>query len=92
MPDPTNPPPTDPESSPCPATEPVLAIDVRAGDVLDYDGRQLAVTADPAFISYHDQGRPVNGLVIECRDGSARWYLYRQASDLLARVRAGGAE
>lgn len=86
MSDPTNPSSPEPES-----TSPVLAIDVRAGDVLDYDGRQLAVTADPAFISYHDQGRPVNGLVIECRDGSARWYLYRQASDLLARVRTGGA-
>ncbi len=78
--------PTFPESPPA---GPVLAIDVRRGDVLLYDGREVTVTADPEGTWFREHGRPVAGLAIACQDGTARLYLYRTARDILHRVRAG---
>jgi len=70
-------------------TEPVLAVDVQAGDVLVHDGVQVTVTAI-AGSYFHDEGRGgiVAGLSIACDTGTgARWFLFRRASELLCRVR-----
>ena len=56
--------------------QPVPACEVRRGDLLAYDGRELLVIRT-AGTWYREQGRPVAGLAIECRSGSARWTLYR---------------
>jgi hypothetical protein len=63
----------------------VPAVLIRAGDVLTHDGRELLVTGTRGTW-YHEDGQPVAGLAIECRSGSARWFLYRQAGELLSRI------
>jgi hypothetical protein len=70
--------------------QPVPARDVRRGDVLAHDGRQIEVSAAPCGAWYREHGQPVAGLAIECRAGSARWFLYRRGGELLCRVREGG--
>ncbi len=35
---------------------------------------------------YYEHGQPVAGLAIECRSGSARWFLYRRSHELLSRL------
>jgi hypothetical protein len=68
----------------------IPAEQVRRGDLLAYDGRELVVTGTHGTW-YHEDGRPVAGLAIECRSGSARWFLYRRASEPLSRVTPGTA-
>ena len=68
--------------------QPVPACEVRRGDLLAYDGHELLVIRTVGTW-YREQGRPVSGLAIECRSGSARWTLYRRGSELLRRLRAG---
>ena len=69
--------------------EPVPAVEVRRGDVLAYDGRELLVTgANGAW--YVEDGAPVAGIAIDTRAGSQRWTLYRRGTDLLHRIRQGG--
>jgi hypothetical protein len=72
---------------PTPLTGPVLAIDVRKGDRLVHDGRELTVTADPSGTWYCANGQHIAGLAITCAAGTAKWTLYRKASDILHRVR-----
>jgi hypothetical protein len=69
--------------------EAVAAGHIRRGDVLAHNGRVLAVTADPSFAWYVDDGGRVLGLMIPCRAGSARWYLYRVGSEIVHRVSDG---
>lgn len=69
--------------------QPVPACEVRRGDLLVYEGCELLVIRT-AGTWYREQGRPVAGLAIECRSGTARWTLYRRGSELLSRLRAGG--
>jgi hypothetical protein len=66
---------------------PVPACEVRRGDLLAYDRRELLVVRTVGTW-YREQGRPVAGLAIECRSGSARWTLYRRGSELLSRLKA----
>jgi len=67
--------------------QPVPAGQVRPGDLLVHDGRELIVTGTSGAW-YHEAGQIVAGLAIECRSGSTRWFLYRRGSELLSRVRA----
>src|SRR6266704_1779878 len=67
---------------------PVPAGQVRKGDLLVHDGRELLVTGTHGTW-YREDGRPVAGLAVECRSGSAWWILYRRGSELLSRVRTG---
>jgi len=67
---------------------PVPAGQVRRGDLLVHDGRELLVTGTHGTW-YREDGRPVAGLAVECRSGSAWWILYRRGSELLSRVRTG---
>ncbi len=73
-----------------PAAQQVPAVEVRRGDVLAYDGRELLVTG-ACGAWYVDDGAPVAGIAIETRAGSERWTLYRRGSDWLSRLRPGGA-
>jgi hypothetical protein len=68
--------------------QPVPAWQVRRGDLLSYQGRELLVTGTYGTW-YHQDGQPVAGLAIECRSGSAWWILYRRGTDELDRVRTG---
>ncbi len=72
------------------AAQPVPAIEVRRGDVLAYDGRELLVTG-ACGAWYVENGAQVAGIAIETRAGSQRWTLYRRGTDLLHRIRQGGA-
>jgi len=65
--------------------DPVPAEQVRRGDVLACDGRELVVTGTHGAW-YCEDGQRVAGLAIECRAGAARWFLYRRGSELLSRV------
>ena len=65
--------------------QPVPAGQVRRGDLLVHDGRELLVTGTYGAW-YHEDGQPVAGVAIECRSGSARWFLYRRGSELLSRA------
>ena len=69
--------------------QPVPAGQVRSGDLLVHDGRELLVTGT-CGAWYCEDGQPVAGLAIECRAGPARWFLYRRGSELLSRIRTGG--
>ncbi len=70
-----------------PTTEPVLAVDVQAGDVLVYDGARVTVRA-VAGSYYHDAWLGfVHGVSIGCDTGTGRLFLYRQAAELMIRVR-----
>src|SRR6266700_954651 len=67
--------------------EQVRAAEIRRGDILAYDGRELTVTAHPAGAWYVDtNGERVSGLAIITRDGDAHWTLFRRGSDLVMRV------
>ena len=66
----------------------VPAVLIRAGDVLAYQGRELLVTGTHGTW-YHEADHPIAGLAIECRTGSARWILYRRASEVLSRMSPG---
>ena len=66
--------------------EPVPAGQIRAGDVIVHDGRRLTVHGHPAGDWYCEDGEQIAGLAIMCRDGSARWTLYRRASEVLYRI------
>jgi hypothetical protein len=66
----------------------VAACEVRHSDLVAYDGRELLVIRTAGTL-YREEGRPVAGLAIECRSGSARWVLYRQGGELFNRLRAG---
>jgi hypothetical protein len=70
-------------------SQPVPAGQVRRGDLLVHDGRELLVTGT-CGTWYYEDGQPVAGLAIECRAGSALWILYRRGSDLLSRIRTDG--
>jgi hypothetical protein len=67
------------------AEDEVQAALICAGDVPAYGGRELLVTGTQGTW-YHEDGQPVAGLAIECRSGSARWFLYRQGGELLSRI------
>ncbi len=73
-----------------PAAQQVPAVEVRRGDVLAYDGREMTVVA-VSGAWYYENGTPVAGIAIETRAGSERWTLYRRGSDWLSRLRPGGA-
>lgn len=67
----------------------VQAGQVRSGDLLVHDDRELVVTGTYGTW-YREDGQPVAGLAIECRSGSAWWILYRRSQELLSRVPDGG--
>ncbi len=64
---------------------PVEAWQVRRGDLLAYQGRELLVTGTHGTW-YREDGQRVAGLAIECRSGSAWWILYRRSHELLSRL------
>ena len=70
--------------------QPVTAVEIRRGDVLAYDGRELLVTGT-CGAWYYENGRPAAGIAIETRAGSERWTLYRRGSELLNRITPGTA-
>jgi hypothetical protein len=74
------------------ASGPVRAEEVRAGDVLIYDGRQLLVTSDPLPARYYESGEHRSGIEIATSDGDTRRYLYREHGELLHRLAPGACE
>jgi hypothetical protein len=67
------------------SARPVPPCQVRVGYILAYDGRELTVIGRYGTW-YHEDGKPVAGLAIDCRSGSARWILFRRLTELLRRV------
>ena len=72
---------------------PVAAAQVRAGDVLLYDGETIEVMTCPAGAVFCRHGRRTTGLAIDCRapsmhpDGTAVWTLFRRGTDIVYLVR-----
>ncbi len=68
---------------------PARADEVRHGDVLAYEGREMTVTA-VSGAWYCENGQQVAGLAVECRAAGVRWTLYRRGPELLSRVTWAG--
>jgi hypothetical protein len=74
-----------------PGIEAVTAAQIRKGDIIRHHGRHLIVTDQPLRVWYFEDGRRVVGLEIVCRDGNARWCLYRAHAEIVHRLSDGGA-
>jgi hypothetical protein len=74
---------------PGPGIEAVTAAQIRKGDIIEHHGRYLVVAGAPVRCWYYENGQRVVGVEIVCRDGNARWCLYRAHGEIVHRLSDG---
>jgi len=70
-----------------PAPVPITASEVRCGDVLIYEGREIVVTTRPRRGSYWFGAQRDEGLAIDWRAGTASGIMFRLGAETMHRVR-----